>query len=102
MEQKVKGKPFKEGMVAIKGTVIDLVVAKGNGGEATQLPNLVGLTINEARKRLMNLTLSLHTECLNCEVKGEEEMAVITRQSPGGGESVSVAAGSTVTVWAEK
>ena len=102
LKQKVNGKEFREGILVPKGTVIDLVVAKGGGGEATQLPNLIGLTISQAKERLLNLTLTLHHECLSCVNESDITNAVITSQSPIGGEEVSVAAGTTVTVWAEK
>jgi len=102
LKQKVKGKDFKEGVLVPKGTIISLIVARGGGGEATQLPNLIGLTINQAKERLLNLTLSLHHECLTCVNDSDVDNAIITSQSPNGGEETSVAAGTTVTVWAEK
>ncbi len=102
MEELVNGKPFKEGVSVRKGTVIELVVAKGNGGATTALPNLVGMTINEARNRLQNLALSLHPECRDCQSEAEIGNAMIKSQSPVGNEGAVVAAGSTVTVWAEK
>ena len=101
LDQKINGKTYKDGMVVPKGTVIELVVARGGGGEATNLPNLVGLTIMQAKERLTNLTLSLHIEC-NATTPEEVDNAVIVKQSPNGGEQTSVAAGTTVTVWAEK
>lgn len=102
LDQKINGKPYKEGIVLPKGSVIELVVARGSAGEATNLPNLVGLTILQAKERLTNLTLSLHPECATCVTAADVDNAVIVKQSPNGGEQVSVAAGTTVTVWAEK
>ena len=102
LNQKVNGKDFTEGVHVPKGTVIDLVVARGGGGEATQLPNLIGLTISQAKERLLNLTLSLHHECETCITPTDIDNAVIMSQSPNGGDETSVAAGTTVTVWAEK
>lgn len=102
LDQKIKGKPIKEGTIVPKGTVIELVVARGGAGEATALPNLVGLTILEAKERLLNLSLSLHTECTTCLTPADVDNAKIINQSPNGGEGVSAPAGTTVTVWAEK
>ena len=102
LHQKVNGKAYKEGMIVPVGTIIELVVARGSAGEATALPNLVGLTILQAKERLTNLTLSLHAECPTCLTADDVDNAVIVNQSPNGGEQVSVAAGTTVTVWAEK
>ena len=100
--QLYNGHPIVPGTMLPKGSRIELVVAKGNSGEATALPNLIGLTIKDARARLQSLTLTLHPECETCATEQEIENAVITNQSPSGGEGVNVAAGSTITVWATK
>jgi len=103
MEQKYNGKNIPAGTKIPKGSRIELVVSKGNTGEATALPNLVGLTIFEAQQRLLTLTVSTHVEYDESIVTEEDRMkAVITNQSPAGGENVTVAAGTTVTLWATK
>ena len=102
LAQKINGKDFKLGTVVPIGTVINIIVARGGQGESTALPNLVGLTITQAKERLLNLTLSLHHECETCITAQELENAVIVKQSPNGGMETSVAAGTIVTVWAEK
>ncbi len=102
LDQKVNGKKYTEGMSVQKGTVIELVVARGSAGEASALPNLVGLTIIQAKERLTNLTLSLHLECETCVTSEDIDNAIILKQSPVGGENTSVASGTTVTIWAEK
>ncbi|MGV6860324.1 MAG: PASTA domain-containing protein [Putridiphycobacter sp.] len=102
LDQKINGKSITKDTKAVKGTVIELVVARQTVGESTMLPNLVGLTINEARQRLMNLNLSIHPECITCETPEDGNVAVILKQSPIGGDSIKVPAGTTVTVWAEK
>lgn len=102
LAQLYNGKPIPAGTMVPKGTRIELVVAKGNTGETTPLPNLVGLTIMQATERLQSLTLSLHRECESCVTEEDFMNAVITNQNPAGGEGVNVAAGSTITVWATK
>jgi len=77
-------------------------VAQGKTGETTSLPNLIGLTITEARDRLSNLTLSLYPDCATCSTEDELMNAVIHDQNPRGGEGVNVSAGTTITVWATK
>ena len=66
------------------------------------MPNLIGLTISEARDRLTNLTLSLYPDCATCQTEEDFMSAVISDQNPKGGEGVSVSAGTTITVWATK
>ena len=102
LKQMYKGNEIKPGMAVPKGTRVELVVAQGNNGAATSLPNLVGLTILEAKERLNNLTLSLFPDCATCESEEDYKNAIITDQNPRGGEGVSVTAGSTITVWATK
>ncbi|WP_070138030.1 PASTA domain-containing protein [Crocinitomix algicola] len=102
LKQTFKGKEIKPGTALPKGSRIELVVAQGSNGAATSLPNLVGLTISQAKERLSNLTLSLYTDCMTCETETDFANAVITEQNPRGGEGVSIAAGSTITVWATK
>jgi beta-lactam-binding protein with PASTA domain len=102
LDQKINGKSIKDKTKAVKGTVVELVVARGNAGASTNLPNLVGMTINQAKQRLLNLNLSIHSECISCQTAEDENVAVILKQSPQGGDSTKVPAGTTVTVWAEK
>jgi len=86
-----------------KGSRVELVVSQGKTGEASALPNLVGLTISEAQERLLTLTLATHVVYDDNVLTEEDRLnAVITNQSPTGGESISVAAGTTVTIWATK
>ncbi|MDX1350471.1 MAG: PASTA domain-containing protein [Putridiphycobacter sp.] len=102
MEQLIKGRPVKVNEMVPKGTLIELVVARGNGGEVVTLPNLVGLTISDAKIRLTNLNLALHPECPSCNSEADIERAIIKTQSPIGGEGANVASGTIITVWAEK
>ncbi|MBI3134155.1 MAG: PASTA domain-containing protein [Bacteroidetes bacterium] len=100
--QLYNGKPIPAGTMIPKGSRVELIVAKGNSGESTPLPNLIGLTILQAQERLQTLTLTLYPECESCVTEADFANAVITNQNPAGGEGVNVAAGSTITVWATK
>ncbi|MEX1001004.1 MAG: PASTA domain-containing protein [Crocinitomicaceae bacterium] len=101
MEQLYNGVPVDtSGLLVPKGSRVELVVSKGSNGEATPLPNVVGLTINEAQQRFSSLSLSIAPQCEDCLTPEDFQRAVISRQSPVGGENVTVAAGTTVTLWA--
>lgn len=103
MEHLVDGVPIDTaGQFIPKGSRVELVIAKGKTGEATPLPSVVGLTIKEAQQRFSSLALSIQPNCENCLTEEDIMNAVITRQSPVGGESVQVASGTTVTLWASK
>ncbi len=101
-KQMFNGVNIPEGTSIPKGSRVDLVVAKGHDNTTSALPNLVGLTIYEARERLSGTTLALHLECDVCHSEEETASAVITRQDPVGGEGVNITAGATVTLWATK
>ncbi len=100
--QLFNGQVIPPGTAIPKGTRVDLVVAKGNDGTSSALPNLVGLTIYQARERLSGTTLTLSPQCPNCATEEDIASAIISAQSPEGGEGVNVAAGATITVWATK
>ena len=100
LKQLYNGTPVPVGQEIPKGTRIELVVSQGKSGETSALPDLKGLTINQARERLLNLTLSIHVEC-DC-TEEEQGEAIIINQSPNGGANANVSAGTTVTVWATK
>ena len=103
LQQLYKGNPIKPGTTLPKGSRIELIVAQGQTGEITSLPNLIGMTISEANERLQSLTVATHlAECTGCVTEADYENAVIVNQNPSGGESVNVAAGTTVTIWASK
>jgi len=100
MEQLYNGNPIDSGTFIPKGSRIELVVSKGKTGEASALPNVVGLTINEAQSRFSTLALSIEIQCDECLTEEDYAKAVISKQSPAGGENMTVAAGTPVTVWA--
>ncbi len=100
MKQLYEGKPIKPGTFLPKGARIELVVSQGKTGETTLMPNLIGLTISQARERLMNLPISLAPQCDDCQNEKDIERAIIISQVPEGGENAVVSAGTTVTVWA--
>lgn len=103
LKQNYNGVKLDSGKFIPKGSRVELVVSKGESMDATALPSLVGLTIKEAQERLMALTLTMAPpQCDDCVTEEDFMNAVITNQSPAGGENVQVAVGTTVTVWALK
>ncbi len=98
-EQKYKGKTIKAGQRLRKGETIELVLGQGSGGGLEPVPNLVGLTIDQANSRLGNVSLGLFVgSCEGCTNRKDSTLAIIYRQSPDGGGEMS--AGGEITVWA--
>ncbi len=78
---------------------LTLVVGQGKP-KSVNLPDVVGLTIIEANKRLSGASLlMLHAGCETCESVEDSLSSVVIRQSPTGGRNSVIAAGTEVTLW---
>ncbi len=101
LEQKVNGHPIEPGDSVSKGTFIDLVLGKGLGNEKDMVPNLIGLTIEEAKNVLSDALFSLGYSVSDNTVDTETDTLSpkIFRQKPVSDPGVVVPLGSTITVW---
>ena len=100
MSQKYKGKEIEAGTKIPMGSKIVLLVSKGYSGNVVEVPNLIGLTISDAKSRLANQGLSLYTICSDCS-ETENPEAIIFNQSPtADDEGSQMSSGGTITVYA--
>jgi beta-lactam-binding protein with PASTA domain len=78
--QEIEGKPLKPGEYVTVGTRIDLVIGSGVGDEEFDVPELEGLTLEEAKEILEanNLQLGHVTEDPNAE----EPAGIVVQQTP--------------------
>lgn len=95
IEQLYRGKPLKEGAKIPKGETITLVLGQ-KSGETVSVVDLIGLTIDEAEKRLSNSSLTMFMTC-DCKTKKDSASAVIYKQAPAQGADVP--AGTEISVW---
>ncbi|MEN9699583.1 MAG: hypothetical protein RLZZ301_781 [Bacteroidota bacterium] len=83
LDQLYKGKRIKEGERLPIGAVVTLIVGQNDQGEPIALPNLVGLTMDEARFIFDTLGVSSFSficpDCLNAQ---DSSVARIFSQSP--------------------
>lgn len=101
IDQRINGKSVKSGTKVSINTVVELIVGERTGSELTLVPNLLGLTINEAKERLKaSQSLRLFAVYNACENKADSLSAQIENQTPVAGDSSMVPAGSTITVFA--
>lgn len=99
--QKYKGKDVACGDKIQKGQTIEVVLGQGKGGEAQIVPDLNGLTIEQAISRLNSVSFSLfQASCDDCYTTRDSASAIIIRQSPAAGNTAP--AGSEITVWLTK
>ncbi len=78
-EGEIVGQLPAAGTQAEKGTLVDVVVARGEQGVA--VPNLVGMTSEEATEALAEAGLTVQS----VEVQAEAEVGVVVDQSPEAG-----------------
>lgn len=100
VEQDFEGKTMKVGQQVPINSVILLTVGRRSGESTVSVPNLVGLTINEAQERFMSNSLRLYSVCTDCVTASDSLNAQVIRQTPVAGDSSRVPEGTTITVFA--
>ncbi|WP_437922010.1 PASTA domain-containing protein [Sphingobacterium sp. LRF_L2] len=61
LDVKFAGQPLKPGRMVPKGSKLTLVLGNGRGSNEVELPNLVGLSLDEARFALIGVGLNIGT-----------------------------------------
>lgn len=100
ISQKFKGKDITTGQQVPINSVIELTVGKRTQGEMVGVPNLNGLTINEAQERFLgNSSLRLYPVYSGCETTQDSLNARVIRQTPVASDSSKIPEGSTITIF---
>lgn len=103
MRQFYKGQQIKPGTKIPKGSSIDVWVGSGVDGEAVEvdIPNVVGLTRNQAMSTLGNYGLNPGSEVYTFKPKNaaDSAAAVVTRQSPVPNADNKVNQGDDIDLW---
>lgn len=81
LEQLLNGKPVKAGSMIPEGSNITLVLSSGTGNTENPVPELVGLTFNEAKAVLAGSNLVLGTMFMDGAVS-DTANAYVIRQTP--------------------
>ena len=103
LEQLYRGRPIEGGKKLPIGSMIKLVVGQEVGGAPTLLPNLYGLTIDEARARLKSVgDFEFIPVCQDCQTSIDSMQARIVSQNPAFSDGALIMTGSTITVIASK
>jgi beta-lactam-binding protein with PASTA domain len=102
LEQRESGKIIQAGDSVSKGSSIDLVLGRGLGDESQEVPNLIGLTIEQAKLKLAEAMFSLGATVSDgsYNVNDKSAVPIIYRQKPTSDAGILVPLGSTITVWA--
>lgn len=84
-----------------KGSSIDLIVGREQGNQVTDLPNLLGLTIREARETLTNAMLNTGVVIYDESILSAEDStsAMVWKQQPNPRVTATTTLGSSVDLW---
>ncbi len=103
IEQLYKGKPIAPKAKLPIGSRIVLVVGRNESGVTLAMPNLYGLTINEAKTRVKNMgSIEFLAVCPDCVTSADSSVARVTSQSPEYSEGGLISSGTTISVYATK
>jgi eukaryotic-like serine/threonine-protein kinase len=102
MGQKFNGRDIAAGASLPKGSEIDLIVGQGLSSEQTSVPDLIGLTLDEARQYL-NSGTNLTIGAIICDetilTPSDSVMAIIYKQTPAPADGALIRQGSSLNVW---
>jgi beta-lactam-binding protein with PASTA domain len=101
IEQHFNGKNITEGDSIQKGSVIDLVLGKGLSNQRTSVPDLIGMALEPARKKILVSSLNLGTYIYdNTILTGKDSLnAFVYKQNPEYREDASLQMGSAIYLW---
>jgi beta-lactam-binding protein with PASTA domain len=101
IEQHYNGKNITEGDSLQKGSVIDLVLGKGLSNQRTSVPDLTGMALEPARKKILISSLNLGTYIYdNTIINGKDSLnAFVYKQNPEYKEESSLQMGSAIYLW---
>ncbi len=103
IEQLYKGKSITPKTKLPIGSRITLIVGRDETGVTLVLPNLYGLTLNEAKVRVKNMgSMEFLPVCPDCVTSADSSKARVISQSPEFTEGGIVSSGTTISVYATK
>jgi beta-lactam-binding protein with PASTA domain len=94
----MKGKPLKAGDEITKGNVIDLVLGDGFGNTKVPVPQLYGLSLDEALFVLRGSSLNSGSVIFDSSVR-DSSKAVVYKQNPPFGSSSSISEGEGIDIY---
>ena len=98
LEQQLNGKPIAPGAPVAKGSVIDLVVGDGQGNAEFQIPNIVGMPVDEATTVLVGAGLQVGA-IIEIPAPNGEPAGTVIRQRPVATPGAMIRVGELVDIW---
>ena len=99
--QHFEGKPVAAGTPVLKGSVIDLVIGHGLSSQRTNIPDLKGLSIYEAKQICQSTSLNIGAVMFDSGILSAEDttMAFVWKQYPMPEEGSRLQLGSSIEIW---
>ena len=100
LAQMLKGKKVETGTLIPKGSVIDLVLGKGEGDEKISIPCLIGLPRKDALDKIAENGLSQGAIiCSDCKTVADKENAKVYKQTPACSSNTMANPGSAIDLY---
>lgn len=97
VEQKIKDVVVEPKEDVVKGTAVTLVVGLGQGDKTTNLPDLIGVSINDVKNQINNASLNVGMEIFIDD--DDADNLYVSRMEPEYSIERMVPLGSEVNVW---
>jgi eukaryotic-like serine/threonine-protein kinase len=97
LDQQINGKTIQPGTYIPKGTKIDLIVGNGTDNEEVEVPDVTGLSLEDARTRLAESGLAIGS--VRSDPNSSERAGTVVKQNPAGSSGRVMRAGEEVSVW---
>jgi eukaryotic-like serine/threonine-protein kinase len=98
LEQLFENQKLDAGAKVPKGSTIDLVLGDGLGQGDVSLPDLIGMTLEDARNLLASSSLGIGSVVYQGSLK-DSSSAVVVRQNPAYAEGVMVGTGQPIDLF---
>ena len=95
--QSYNGSPIKAGESIPKGSKIDLLVGSGRGDTEVDVPNLVGMSLDEAKETIKNMGLVVGL--IIADPSSKEAENTVTKQKPTYETGQKLRSGDMIDLW---
>ncbi len=101
LRQQYQGEEIEPGELIVRGEAIDLVLGEGLSTRTTYVPDLLYLTKEEARNRILEASLNLGATLYDTTVHTADDSlnAFVWRQRPEYSEDLQIRLGSIIDLW---
>ncbi|MGQ1889027.1 PASTA domain-containing protein [Thermophagus sp. OGC60D27] len=99
--QHYQGKPVEPGTPLEKGSSVDLLIGKGLSDQTTSVPDLTGLTLEEALGTCHNLSLNIGAQIYDTTVVSKQDSlaAFVWKQRPESLPQNQLRLGASIDIW---